>query len=161
MPAKNAVRLRSTFDYALFSYGFRPFFLGAGAYAVLAMAMWMAWIWTTDPGWATSRGSPIAWHAHEMVFGFGAGAVAGFLLTAVPNWTGALPLSGLPLMVLFAVGLAGRVAMNASGLLPGGLVALIDLTFVPLLGVLAARQLLVKPAPRNLVFLTRDSVLQI
>jgi uncharacterized protein involved in response to NO len=91
---------------ALFSYGFRPFFLGAAAYAVLAMAMWMAWIWTQEPGWVTSRGSPFAWHAHEMVFGFAIAAVAGFLLTAVPNWTGALPLSGRPIMLLFAVWLA-------------------------------------------------------
>lgn len=153
MAVDNTALSRSSPDLALFSYGFRPFFLGAGAHAVLAMAVWIAWIWTQDPAWATSRGSPFAWHAHEMVFGFGVAAVAGFLLTAVPNWTGALPLSGRPLMLLFAVWLAGRVAMNASGVLPGSLVATIDLAFVPLLGVLAARQLLVKPAPRNFIFL--------
>lgn len=144
---------------ALFSYGFRPFFLGAAVYAVLAMAMWIAWIWTQEPAWTALRGTPFAWHAHEMVFGFAAAAVAGFLLTAVPNWTGALPLSGRPLVTLFAVWLAGRIAMNATGVLPGSLVAAIDLAFVPLLGFVAARQLLVRPAPRNLVFLVLLTVL--
>ena len=153
MRADHTAVSRSFRDLALFTYGFRPFFLGAGAYAVLAMAIWIAWIWTQDPAWVASRGSPFAWHAHEMIFGFGIAAVAGFLLTAVPNWTGALPLSGRPLMLLFFAWLAGRVAMNASGVLPGGLVAAIDLAFLPLLGVLAARQLLVKPAPRNFIFL--------
>ena len=153
MAVDNSAPSRSSRDVALFSYGFRPFFLGAGAYAVLAMAIWITWIWAQDPAWATWRGFPFAWHAHEMVFGFGVAAVAGFLLTAVPNWTGALPLAGRPLMLLFAVWLVGRVAMNATGVLPASLVATIDLAFVPLLGVLAARQLLVKPAPRNFIFL--------
>jgi uncharacterized protein involved in response to NO len=138
---------------ALFSYGFRPFFLGAAIYAVLAMALWLLWLGTQDPSWATSRGSPIAWHAHEMVFGFGLAAVGGFLLTAVPNWTGALPLSGRPLVLLFLTWVAGRISMNVEAILPGGVVAAIDLAFVPLLGVFAARQLFVKPAARNLVFL--------
>lgn len=153
MVVDNTALPRRSLNFTLFSYGFRPFFLGAATYAVLVMTMWIAWIWTQDSAWVTSRGSPFAWHAHEMVFGFGIAAVAGFLLTAVPNWTGALPLSGRPLMLLFAVWLAGRIGMNASGLLPGSLLATIDLAFVPLLGILAARQLLVKPAPRNFIFL--------
>jgi uncharacterized protein involved in response to NO len=142
---------------AFFSYGFRPFFLGAAVYAALLMTVWIAWIATSATGTAAFQlpvaGSPYAWHAHEFVFGFAMAAVAGFLLTAVPNWTGALPLSGAPLVVLFLVWIAGRVVMAVSGLLPQTVVATTDLSFLPLLGVFAARQLLVKPAPRNIVFL--------
>jgi uncharacterized protein involved in response to NO len=142
---------------AFLSYGFRPFFLGAAAFAVCAMAVWMAAIGAQQFGgsadWLPVAGSIYAWHAHEMVLGFGIAAVAGFLLTAVPNWTGALPLSGRPLLLLFGVWLAGRLAMAFSGLLPAVLVATTDLIFVPLLGAVAARQLLVKPAQRNLMFL--------
>ena len=142
---------------AFFSYGFRPFFLGAAVFAALSMAAWLALIGMQAAGvsiaWLPIAGAPHAWHAHEMVFGFAMAAVAGFLLTAVPNWTGAVPLSGLPLMLLFGVWLAGRLAMAVSGLLPAPLVAVADFAFVPLLGVFAARQLFVKPAPRNLVFL--------
>lgn len=147
---------RPSFD-AFFSYGFRPFFLGSAFYAVLAMAVWAVWIAIAYAGgpqdWLPVAGSPFAWHAHEMVFGVAAAAVAGFLLTAVPNWTGALPLSGPPLVLLFALWAAGRVAMALSTVLPYALVATVDLLFLPAIGGFAARQLLVRPAPRNLVFL--------
>ena len=147
---------RPSFD-AAFSYGFRPFFLGSAVYAALAMAVWLAWIVSAAAGWPQSwlpvAGSPFAWHAHEMVFGFAAAAVGGFLLTAVPNWTGALPLSGLPLVLLFVTWLAGRVALGLSALLPYPLAAALDVAFLPVLGAFAARQLFMRPAPRNLVFL--------
>ncbi|HEX2842351.1 NnrS family protein [Hyphomicrobium sp.] len=147
---------RPSFE-ALFSYGFRPFFLGAAIHAVLVMTLWIAWIawatagWTQD--WLPVAGSPYAWHAHEMVFGFAAAAIAGFLLTAVPNWTGALPLSGLPLAVVFVAWLVGRVAMGASALMPYPLAAALDLLFLPTLGGVAARQLFARSTLRNLVFL--------
>lgn len=148
---------------AVFSYGFRPFFLGAGIYAALAMAMWIAWLAAAIMGgpqdWLPIAGSPFAWHAHEMVFGFAAAAIGGFLLTAVPNWTGALPLSGLPLVLLFATWLFGRLAMGLSAGLPHQLVMAIDVLFLPLLGAMAARQLFVRPAPRNVVFLVLVAVL--
>ena len=139
--------------HALFSYGFRPFFLGAGVYALVVMGIWIAWLSMQMPGWAMFGSSPFAWHAHEMIFGFAAAALAGFLLTAVPNWTGALPLSGPPLMLVFAVWLLGRMAMLAAGLLGPVTVAVVDLAFLPLLGVSAARQLFVKPAARNVMLL--------
>ena len=138
---------------ALFSYGFRPFFLGAGVFAVITMSIWIAWISLQGPPWAMFGSSPFAWHAHEMIFGFAAAAVAGFLLTAVPNWTGALPLSGPPLVLLFGVWLAGRIAMLAAGVIGTVFAAGIDLCFLPLLGVSAARQLFIKPAARNLLLL--------
>ena len=150
---------------AFFSYGFRPFFLGAAVFAALMMSVWLAFVASMSsgaaPNWLPVAGSPFAWHAHEMVFGFAAAAMAGFLLTAVPNWTGALPLSGTPLIILFAMWLAGRLAMLVSGLLPSFLVAGLDLIFLPTLGVFAAVQLFVKPAPRNLVFLVLLAIMTI
>jgi uncharacterized protein involved in response to NO len=121
------------------------------------MAVWLCWIATVAANgshdWLLVAGSPYAWHAHEMVFGFAGAAVAGFLLTAVPNWTGALPLSGTPLALMFAVWFAGRLAIGLSGVLPYALVAGVDLAFLPVLGAVAARQLFIKPALRNVVFL--------
>ena len=140
-----------------FSYGFRPFFLGAATYAVVAMALWLAWLAihaaNASLDWISISGPPHIWHAHEMVFGFAMAAVAGFLLTAVPNWTGALPLNGRPLVILFAIWLAGRVAMIASAFVPASLVAPVDLIFIPALGLHVTRQLLIKPTARNLIFL--------
>jgi len=147
---------------AFFSYGFRPFFLGAAVFAALLMSLWLGFVADLAAGgtgaWLRVAGSPYAWHAHEMVFGFAAAAIAGFLLTAVPNWTGALPLSGAPLTGLFLLWCAGRLAMAFSGWLPP-LAAAIDIAFLPVLGAVAAQQLFLKPAARNLVFLVLIAVL--
>ena len=124
-PANAKFAARPSFE-AFFSYGFRPFFLSAAVYAALAMAVWLAWVAAAALGlpqaWLPVAGSPFAWHAHEMMFGFLAAAIGGFLLTAVPNWTGALPLSGPPLILLFVLWLAGRVVMTLSALMPYPLV---------------------------------------
>lgn len=142
---------------AFFSHGFRPFFLGAATFAVLLMGVWILYIALAasghDVAWHPASADPFAWHAHEMVFGFAAAAIAGFLLTAVPNWTGALPLSGAPLVVLFLSWLAGRCAMMLPADFLGSIKAAIDLAFLPMLGAFAGHQLMVRPAPRNLVFL--------
>ena len=76
---------------ALFSYGFRPFFLLTGLYAVIAVAIWLLTLFTGT--WPDNNLPPYLWHGHEMIFGFVAAAIAGFLLTAVPSWTGQ-PLAG-------------------------------------------------------------------
>lgn len=148
---------------ALFSYGFRPFFLGAALHAAIAMALWLTWIGMQAAGGGLSRltiaGSPHVWHAHEMVLGFTTAAIAGFLLTAVPNWTGAVPLKGRPLVILFSIWLAGRVAMALSGVLPGIVVAAADLAFLPALALVAGRQLLVNPQRKNLIFLALLAVM--
>lgn len=139
---------------ATFSYGFRPFFLGGAVYAVLVMTAWIVVVAAgVQHDWLPIFGSPFAWHAHEMIFGFAAAAIGGFLLTAVPNWTGTLPVSGWPLACLFITWLAGRVATGLSALLPCYLVVGIDLLFLPLLGAFSARQLFERPTARNLVFL--------
>ncbi|MBS0479851.1 MAG: NnrS family protein, partial [Proteobacteria bacterium] len=89
--------------------GFRPFFLAAGLWAVAAIALW---IFSLNGDIAFPRGlDPLAWHRHEMVFGFAGAAVAGFLLTAIPNWTGRLPIAGLPLAALVALWIAARLGL--------------------------------------------------
>lgn len=142
---------------AFFSYGFRPFFLGAAIHTAVLTTVWLTWIVGTASGdtaaWLPVAGSPFAWHAHEMIYGFASAAIAGFLLTAVPNWTGALPLSGAPLVVLWVVWVAGRIAMAFSALLPAYAAGAVDIAFLPLLAAFAGRQLFVKPALKNLVFL--------
>jgi uncharacterized protein involved in response to NO len=114
---------------ALFERGFRPFFLLAGLHAALAVLAWVAVLqgWLDPPGpWP-----PAALHAHEMIFGFAAAALAGFLLTAVPGWTNSGPVRGRRLGLLVLVWLAGRWAA-VSGIDPR-LYAALDLAFVPAL----------------------------
>jgi len=111
--------------------GFRPFFLLAGAYAALAMVPWLAVI-GGGPA-AALGGGPLAFHAHEMVFGVTLAAVAGFLLTAVPNWTSTERVRGTPLLGLVLAWVIGRVAVALAFLLPATLVAVLDLLFVPAL----------------------------
>ncbi|MDK1385580.1 NnrS family protein [Sinorhizobium sp. 8-89] len=124
----------------LFSYGFRPFFLGAGLWAIGAMAAWIA---TLSAGIDIAGGYGAAhWHAHEMLFGFSSAVLAGFLLTAVPNWTGRLPVSGLPLAGLFGLWLAGRLALLATDLLGLTLAAAIEALFLPTLLAICAREVI-------------------
>ena len=118
--------------FALFAYGFRPFFFAAGTFAVLGLVAWL-WLYTT--GVQPLRNGPAQlWHGHEMLYGFGGAAIAGFLLTAVPSWTGARGFAGTPLVLLATLWLAGRLAFAAASVLPPGLVALCDLAFMPTLG---------------------------
>ncbi|MCG6659123.1 NnrS family protein [Halomonas campisalis] len=109
------------------AYAFRPFFLLAALYAPLALLPWvggMLQLFSLDLGMP-----PMAWHAHEMLFGFVAAALAGFLLTAVPSWARVEPLTGAPLAALVLLWLAGRSAFWLAGTLPGWLVALVNLAF--------------------------------
>ena len=79
---------------ALLSYGFRPFFLGAALWACIAMVLWIGLL-SGSCSFAIGYGV-VAWHAHEFLFGYIAAVMTGFLLTAIPNWTGRLPLQGMP-----------------------------------------------------------------
>jgi uncharacterized protein involved in response to NO len=102
-------RRRAYTGPALFSFGFRPFFFSAALFAGLAVPLWMA---ALSHGAALGPGGQgAAWHAHEMIFGYTGAVVAGFLLTAIPNWTGRSPVMGGPLAALFALWLAGRLTM--------------------------------------------------
>ncbi|MFO1210700.1 MAG: NnrS family protein [Amaricoccus sp.] len=125
---------------ALLSYGFRPFFLGAAAFAVVAMGLWIVALTTGLPV-GGDYGAP-AWHGHEMLFGFASAVLAGFLMTAIPNWTGQMPLSGPPLAALAGLWLAGRFAMAGAGWIGVPLAATIDTLFLPALAVVCARELI-------------------
>jgi uncharacterized protein involved in response to NO len=94
--------------------------------------------------------SPLDWHVHEMLYGYVAAAVAGFLLTAIPNWTGRLPVCGWPLAALAALWLAGRVAILASGYIGGVAAAAIDVSFLATLAAVAAREIVAGKNWRNL-----------
>ena len=92
--------------------GFRPFFLLGAIWAAIAVPIWLA---AYEHGYGLGSALPaVFWHAHEMIYGFGLAAVTGFLLTAIPNWTGRLPLRGAPLGALAALWLAGRIALFSS-----------------------------------------------
>src|SRR6478736_6045413 len=131
----------------LLTAGFRPFFLAAAAWATLAMATWLPML-TGELDLPTSF-DPLSWHIHEMLFGFVMAAVGGFLLTAIPNWTGRAPVAGMPLAVLAGLWLLGRVACVFSAVIPAGLVIAADLAFAVALDVVAARELIAVGNRRN------------
>ena len=116
----------------LISEGFRVFFLSAGLFAMLAVLWWILHLGAIA-GMGPFAMNPAEWHAHELVFGYGGAALGGFLLTAVPNWTGAKGAPHLFIGAVAVIWLAGRVALWASGILPGWVVATVDLAFLPIL----------------------------
>ncbi|MHA1179142.1 MAG: NnrS family protein, partial [Alphaproteobacteria bacterium] len=145
----NRARKRASDGFIpLFTYGFRPFFLGAGVWAVVAMVLWigaLTGLWPLAEGYGA-----LSWHAHEMLFGYGASVVAGFLLTAVPNWTGRLPVAGWRLVLLFLLWCSARVAFLVTGL-TGPLPAIaLDSMFLPCLLLVIAREVVVGRNWRNL-----------
>jgi uncharacterized protein involved in response to NO len=133
---------------ALLRQGFRPFFLAAGLWALAAMTLWIAAL----QGYMAlpTAFDPVAWHVHEMLFGFVVAAIAGFLLTAIPNWTGRMPLQGLPLALLVVVWLAGRLAVFGSEAIGAGTAAVLDLAFLALLLGVVLREILAGRNWRNL-----------
>jgi uncharacterized protein involved in response to NO len=124
----------------ILSYGFRPFFLAGAFWAAAAMLFWMGALFA-DVQIGADYGAT-AWHAHEMLFGFGAAILAGFLLTAVPNWTGRLPVSGPPLLCLFLIWLAGRAALLVPGLIGVVPAVLIESLFLPALLAICLREII-------------------
>ncbi|WP_404404765.1 NnrS family protein [Pelagibacterium halotolerans] len=136
---------------AFLSYGFRPFFLGAGVWAVLAVALWVA---TLTTGWPVGGAyGAVNWHAHEMLFGYTAAALAGFMLTAIPNWTGRLPVSGRPLLGLFLLWLAGRLLLIQPDLVNLEAALIVDGAFLPALAVIAMREIVAGRNWKNLKIL--------
>ncbi len=143
---------------ALLSYGFRPFFLGAGIFAFLAMLAWIVALATGLEIGGTTYGATL-WHGHEMLFGYGAAALAGFLLTAVPNWTGRLPVSGRPLLFLVLLWLAGRLVMLQPDLLGVWPAALVDAAFLLALAAIVAREIVAGSNWKNLKVLVGVALL--
>nr|WP_250813272.1 NnrS family protein [Neorhizobium tomejilense] len=128
----------STTAPIIFSYGFRPFFLSSALWAAVAMLLWMASLAGLIDV-AISYGT-VHWHAHEMLFGYASAVLAGFLLTAVPNWTGRLPVSGWPLVFLFLVWVSGRLALLLSDFIGTMAAILADSAFLPLLLLICVRE---------------------
>ena len=151
MAATTAEKMRAWTGPALLSFGFRPFFLGAAVWAALAMALWVPIL--RGARILPTALDPVSWHAHEFLFGYLGAAIAGFLLTAVPNWTGRLPVTGWWLGGLAALWLAGRIAVALSGWLPAPVVAALDLALPVALMLVAAREIAAGRNWRNLIVL--------
>lgn len=132
----------------MLSYGFRPFFLSAAVWACIAMVLWIGLLsgyWSFAVGYGG-----IAWHAHEFLFGYIAAVMTGFLLTAIPNWTGRLPLQGMPLLALFVLWLAGRVAILTTDWIGTGAAAIIDCAYLITITALISREIVAGSNWRNL-----------
>jgi uncharacterized protein involved in response to NO len=127
---------------ALFSFGFRPFFLAGAVWSALVVPLW---IWSFLDGGSLT----LAWHVHEMLFGFLAAVVAGFLTTAIPNWTGRMPVIGAPLGGLAGLWVLGRVAMLFQRTL-GPVAAVADSLFLVVFAVVVWREVLAGRNWRNL-----------
>jgi uncharacterized protein involved in response to NO len=123
---------------AFFSFGFRPFFLGAALFAGVAVPAWVL-VFAGAIG-SNFLYAPREWHVHEMLFGFLPAVMAGFLLTAMPNWTGRMPLRGMPLVSLWLLWLAGRLIVAVAG--PGPLVsAVVEASFLVALAGIVWREI--------------------
>ncbi len=130
-----------------FSCGFRPFFLGAAAWAVIGMSLWAALL-SGQFSFTTPYGV-IGWHAHEFIFGYVAAVITGFMLTAIPNWTGRAPVQGIILVVLFALWLSARVAIGFADVLGLVTAALIDSLFPLSVAIIALREIIAGQNRRN------------
>jgi len=150
-------RLRDYRGPALLSYGFRPFFLLGAIYAGLAVAAWLP-IFNGERELSTAFG-PIDWHVHEMLYGFLPAVVTGFLLTAIPNWTGRLPIQGAPLLLLVLLWLAGRLAVTISAAIGWLPAAIVDVSFLVLVVAAAAREIVAGKNWRNLRVLAMVTLL--
>lgn len=139
------------------SEGFRFFFLAGPMFAVLGMLVWIGWLGVHAAGAAFTyvpfAVPPHQWHAHEMIYGYGAAVMAGFFLTAVPNWTGSAPARANFIAVIAALWLAGRIGMLFSAELPASVVMAVDVLFVPVLGLKILVNLLKRPKLQNVMFL--------
>lgn len=144
----SAERIRAWTGPAILTYGFRPFFLGAGLWAACAMALWILLLSGLLD--LPTRFDAVTWHAHEFLFGYLGAVIAGFLLTAVPNWTGHLPVVGWRLGALFALWIVGRISVAISLYLPPWTVALADLAMPLVLIGFLAREIVAGKNWRNL-----------
>ncbi len=149
--ATSAQQMRSWQGPALLSYGYRPFFLFASIWAVFSI---IAWVMTfTGHETLAIAIDPFSWHAHSFLFGYLWAVIAGFLMTAVPNWTGRLPIVGWPLATLVALWLIGRIAMTFSYYLPNGVTIACDLLFPLAFTFAIGREIIMGKNWRNLKIL--------
>lgn len=141
-------RLKAHAGPAILSYGFRPFFLLAALYAAVAIAIWLPLFFGVIS--FDTAFSPRDWHVHELLFGYFAAVITGFLLTAIPNWTGRLPLQGRPLLVLVLAWLSGRLAVFISQFLGPVQTGIVDCAFLLLVSAAACREIVAGRNWRNL-----------
>ena len=123
----------------VFTLGFRPFFLAGAGFAAIAVAVWGLWLYGWFPA-AQPVGGMLVWHRHEMPFGFASAIIGGFLLTAVPNWTGRQGLHGGPLIGLLLVWLTARLAWWLP--IPSVVLIALQIPFLPLLAWVLGRELI-------------------
>lgn len=150
-------RLRDYKGPALLSYGFRPFFLFGSLYAGLAILAWLPMFYGELE--LSTAFAPRDWHIHEMLYGYLPAVITGFLLTAVPNWTGRMPLQGRPLLVLVLVWAAGRLAVTISAWIGWEAAAIIDNAFLVLVAAAMGREIIKGKNWRNLKVLIALGVL--
>lgn len=148
---ENSARRRGYEGPAFLTIGFRPFFFCAALFAAVAIPLWAVYLMGYLEGPAAMP-DPMRWHAHEMIFGYTGAVLGGFLLTAIPNWTGRLPIRGLPLGMLLLLWLAGRIAiaLQALAILPPLAAGLIDLAYMTTLIFLIMREIIAGHNWRNL-----------
>ncbi|TNE32302.1 MAG: NnrS family protein [Alphaproteobacteria bacterium] len=146
------------FEHPFLGRGFRPFFLCGAVYTVFSVLLWGGF-YAGHTQLPEVLGDPVGWHAHEMIYGFTMAIVAGFLLTAVANWTGGAPARQLHLAGLVALWGAGRLVLNLNTELPSWLVYGIAGAFIPALAVSLALPLLKSRNIRNFIFLGLLSIL--
>lgn len=145
---KNHLSPRHTYSGPVFlSQGFRPFFLGAAIWAPLALALWLGTWLGYAPVWLQYD---VHWHMHEMLLGFVGAAMAGFLLTAIPNWTGRYPVRGSALGSLFALWVIGRVAMLLQPAFPDFPIWWAEALFLPVFALAIFREIIAGKNWRNL-----------
>lgn len=143
--------------FVVFSKGFRPFFFGAALFAALVVPIWELVI--NGRATVSAYFPPFTWHAHEMIFGFATAVLAGFLLTAVENWTQRETLRGWALAALFIVWCLGRLGISFAFPVPRVIPALVDLGFLPLLMIAIGRPIVASKNRRNFVMLAILGVL--
>jgi uncharacterized protein involved in response to NO len=142
---------KQTINYPIFALGFRAFFALAGLFALILITLWSS---IFDGSLVTDNYFPNTyWHAHEMLLGYSIAVIAGFLLTAVKNWTGIQTIQGNQLAGLCLLWIYGRVVPFYSELLPDVLIALIDFSFLPTLAYFVAKPILKSGHYRNLLFI--------
>lgn len=137
-------------NFALFDRAFRPFFLSAAIFSILAISIWaLFWLGQFEfhPLYTWNW-----WHGHEMLYGFAVPVIVGFLLTAVQNWTGVKTITGWPLFLLFLVWVAGRVLILFPGNIEIWAIALIDIMFLPLAAFFLAIPIVIGKNWKNLFF---------
>lgn len=145
------MKTQHIFNYPLFALGFRAFFLLAGLSALVLLVLWSAIVkgnLTADNYFPHTY-----WHAHEMLLGYSSAVIAGFLLTAIKNWTGKQTLTGDPLAGLCLLWLYGRIVPFYAGLLPDALIAAIDFAFLPLLAYQCAKPIIAAKNFNNMIFI--------